>query len=93
MKHARPDIANAVRELSKALDGTSAAAHKELLRVLTYVMDTKRLSLKLEPKKDEQKPGWSMVAFSDSDFAGDTETRISIAGFILFYGCSHQLEV
>ena len=50
VKHSRPDIANAVRELSKALDGTSPAAYKELLRVLKYVMDTKTLSLKIHPK-------------------------------------------
>ena len=27
---------------------------------------------------------WIIVAFSDSDFGGDKETRISIAGFILY---------
>jgi Reverse transcriptase (RNA-dependent DNA polymerase) len=84
VKHSRPDIANAVRELSKALDGTSPAAYKELLRVLKYVLDTKNLSLKLQPKKEEGKTYWNIVAYSDSDFAGDNETRISIAGFILY---------
>ena len=84
VKHSRPDIANAVRELSKALDGTSAAAYKELMRVLKYVMDTKHLSLKMQPKKNRDETGWSIVAFSDSDYAGDSETRISIAGFILY---------
>ena len=84
VKHSRPDIANAVRELSKALDGTSPAAYKELMRVLKFVMDTKRLSLKLQPKFDKSETGWNIVAFSDSDFAGDKETRISIAGFILY---------
>ena len=84
VKHSRPDISNAVRELSKALDGTSAAAYKELMRVLKYVMDTKHLSLKMEPKMDKEGTGWSIVAFSDSDYAGDSETRISVAGFILY---------
>ena len=83
VKHSRPDIANAVRELSKALDGTSPAAYKELLRVTKYVMDTKTLSLKLQPRKEDETK-WSIVAFSDSDYAGDSETRISIAGFILY---------
>ena len=81
VKHSRPDIANAVRELSKALDGTSPAAYKELLRVLKYVVDTKHLALKLKPKLEDK---WELVAFSDSDYAGDAETRISIAGFILY---------
>jgi hypothetical protein len=84
VKHSRPDIANAVRELSKALDGTSIAAYKELMRVLKYVLDTKRLSLKMEPKKEKNETEWSIVAFSDSDYAGDSETRVSIAGFILY---------
>ena len=84
VKHSRPDIANAVRELSKALDGTSAASYKELMRVLKYVIDTKRLSLKMKPIYDENETAWTLVAFSDSDYAGDSETRVSIAGFILY---------
>jgi hypothetical protein len=84
VKHSRPDIANAVRELSKALDGTSPAAYKELMRVLKYVLDTKNLSLKMHPEKQDENMQWSIVAYSDSDFAGDSETRISIAGFILY---------
>ena len=81
VKHSRPDLANAVRELLKALDGTSAAAYKELMRILKYVIDTKELALKLEPRKTSK---WDLVAFSDSDYAGDAETRISVAGFILY---------
>jgi hypothetical protein len=84
VKHSRPDIANAVRELSKALDGTSPAGFKELLRVLKYVIDTKDLALKMEPMKPEKDMEWNMVAYSDSDYAGDSETRVSVAGFILY---------
>ena len=84
VKHSRPDIANAVRELSKALDGTSPAAYKELMRVLKFVMDTKQLSLKIEPKIGTDTSDWNIVAFSDSDYAGDSETRISVAGFVLY---------
>jgi hypothetical protein len=88
VKHSRPDIANAVCELSKALDGTSPAAYKELMRVLKYVMDTKNMSLRIQPKKQDRMSQWNMVAFSDSNFAGNSKTRISIAGFILYLmGC------
>ena len=80
VQHSRPDIANAVCELSKALDGTSPAAYKELLRVLKYVMDTRTLSLKIHPKKQEGSSQWDIVAYSDSDFTGDSETRISVTG-------------
>ena len=84
VKHSRPDIANAVRELSKALDGTSPAAYKELMRVLKFVLDTRNMSLKIQPNKQDSLTEWDIVAFSDSDYAGDSETRISIAGFILY---------
>jgi hypothetical protein len=82
-KHTRPDIANPVRELSKTLDQPSPAAYKEMLRVLKYVMDTKNLALKIQPEMGEENV-WTLIAFCDSDFASDRETRISITGFILY---------
>jgi hypothetical protein len=84
VKHSRPDIANSVRELSKSLDGTSPAAYKELFRVCKHVIDTKRLSLKMMPVLDKD-GNWHVVAFSDSDFATDPDTRISVAGFVLYF--------
>jgi hypothetical protein len=38
----------------------------------------------MQPVILEEESQWNIVAFSDSDFAGDSETRISIAGFILY---------
>ena len=84
VKHTRPDIANPVRELSKCLDGTSPAAYKEMLRVIKFVIDTKHLALKLKPTPLDENVKWELIAYSDSDFAGDKETRISIAGFVLY---------
>ena len=83
VKHSRPDISNAVRELSKVLDGPSEAAFKEMLRVVKYVLDTKNYALKIHPKWNDNK--WQMVAYSDSDWATDPETRISIAGYIVYF--------
>ena len=79
VKHTQPDIANPVRELSKCLNGPN----KELLSVVKFVIDTKDLALKLQPIAEDG-PEWQIVAFSDSDYAGDKETRISVAGFILY---------
>jgi len=84
VKHTRPDIANAVRELSKALDCLSPAAYKEMLRVVKFALDTRNLGIKVAPIlliNDE----WIVVAFSDSDFGGDKEIRISVAGFIVYF--------
>ena len=78
-----PDIANAVRELSKALNCPSPAAHKEMLRVVKFLLDTENLGIKVAPTvlvNDE----WTIVAFSDSDFGGDKESRISVAGFVIY---------
>ena len=82
VKHSRPDIANVVRELSKCADGATFGAYKELLRVIKFVLDTKDYGLKLEPKMEEEE--WDLVVYSDSDWAGDTETRISITGFVVY---------
>lgn len=80
VKNTHLDIANAVRKLSKALDCPSPAAHKEMLRVIKFALDTRSLVAPTDLIDDK----WIIVAFSDSDFGGDKETRISIAGFILY---------
>ena len=45
-KHSRPDIANAVRELCKSMDGASKLQFRKMLRVIKIVLDTKDLGLK-----------------------------------------------
>ena len=49
IKHSRPDIANAVRELSKCLSRPNETAFKEMLRVIKYVHDTPDIGLRMEP--------------------------------------------
>ena len=82
IKHSRPDICNAVRELSKCLDGPNEAAYKEMLRVVKYVMDTKDRGLKIAPTGEELK--WELIVFSDSDWAGDKDNRRSVGGYMIF---------
>ena len=43
VKHLRPDIANATRELSKVMDKPTPTAMKELKRVMKYVINTKTM--------------------------------------------------
>ena len=83
VKHSRPDIANAVRELSKVLDGPSPAALKEMKRVIKYVLDTKHYGLKIEPEKLKEDK-WVLRVFTDSDWAGDKDNRLSVSGYVLF---------
>lgn len=82
VKHSRPDIANGVRELSKVLDGPSLGDYKELLRTIKFVIDTKTKGLKIFPELEGDI--WILKLFSDSNFAGDKNTRKSVTGFILY---------
>ena len=53
MKCTRPDISNAVRELTKVMDGATEEAMKEMFRVIKFVLDTRNIGLKIEPKIPE----------------------------------------
>jgi len=83
LKHSIPELSNSVRELSKVMDHANRAHQKALYRVLKYVKQTKERRLILEPKRQKDLR-WDMKAFSDSDFAGDTETRKSVSGFVIY---------
>ena len=78
-----PNLANAIKELSKVNKCANPAAYKELLHIIRYVLDTKNLGLKLKPKGNSNKP-WDIVCFSNSDYAGGLVSRQSISGFILY---------
>jgi hypothetical protein len=82
IKHSRPELSNPVRELSKCLSGPNEAAYKEMLRVIKYTLDTPNRGLKIEPRVENNM--WSILLFTDSDWAGDKDSRKSITGFMLF---------
>ena len=84
VKHSRPDLANATRELSKLMDKPTPAAMKELKRVLKFTIDTQHYGLRMEPTPFNEKEGWTVMLYSDSDWAGDKDTRISVTGYIIF---------
>ena len=42
------------------------------------------MALKIAPIKPDDEDDWSIVVYSDSDYAGDRETRVSIAGFVIY---------
>jgi hypothetical protein len=83
VKHSRPDIANSVRELSKVMDGATVAHFKMLLRVVKYVVDTKEKCFTFLPRF-ENGGDYNVIAFCDSDYSGDTETRHSVTGFVIY---------
>ena len=82
-KHSRPDICNPVRELSKTMDAPAPVHLKEMYKVIRHVLSTTGYGLKFELRKDLIK--WALKALSDSDFASDKETRISVFGYIIYF--------
>jgi len=64
------------------MDRANKAHQKALYRVIKFVAQTKERRLVLSPKLEELT--WELKAYSDSDFAGDTETRKSVSGFIIY---------
>ena len=83
IKHSRPDIANAVREMTKVLGKATPAAYKEMLRCIKFVIDTKDRGLKLKPSKPNEKGEWKLEVFSDSDWAGSKDDRRSVSSHVI----------
>jgi hypothetical protein len=81
-KYSRPDLCNVVRELSKCMDKATMGTYLEMLRVIKFVIDTKNFGLRVQPERKLK--NWSLRVFCDSDWAGDSETRISVTGFIIY---------
>jgi hypothetical protein len=84
VKHSRLDIANAVRDLSKVADGANQAHWKALMRAIKYVLITKNLALKIKPNVEENTPFY-LEGISDSDYAGDPDTRASVYGYVIYF--------
>ena len=82
-KHSRPDISNPVRELSKTMDAPAPAHLKEMYKLIKFVLSTKDYGLKFKLIKSMKK--WVLKALSDSDFASDKETRISVFGYVIYF--------
>jgi hypothetical protein len=83
IKHSRPDLSNAVRELTKVLDGATPAHMKAMLRVIRFVFETKNYALRLKPNIVDGK--LLLKGISDSEFAGDRNIRKSVYGYIIYY--------
>jgi hypothetical protein len=84
MRWSRPDIYNAVLELSRFMTNGASDAHmKSMKRVMEYWVDTEDRGLVLKPDvKWNGDPEFKLVirGISDSDFAKDPETSESVSG-------------
>ena len=81
VKHSRPDLSNAVRELSKGMAGASRQGYKQMLRVMTYVLNGGLKGVKMQELKILN---WILRCYTDSDWAGNAEDRKSVSGWCIF---------
>jgi hypothetical protein len=79
----RQDISNSVRELTKVADGATKAHFKALRRTVKYVINTEDLGLLIRPKLTND--GSYLDGKSNSEYAGDPDTRISVYGYVLYF--------
>jgi hypothetical protein len=64
------------------LDGATNAHWKSLIHTIKFVLDTRLYAVKLSPFT--RNGSLFLHGYSDSEFAGDRETRKSVFGFIAF---------
>ncbi|XP_062704203.1 uncharacterized protein LOC134286584 [Aedes albopictus] len=76
---ARPAIMNSAAILGRKFSAPSESDWTAAKRVIRYLKGTRDWKLNLGGNSEE------LVAFSDSDWAGDTGTRKSTTSFVLFY--------
>ena len=56
---------------------------KEMYKLIRFVLSTKDYGLQFELRKDMKK--WALKALSESDFASDKETSISVFEYIIYF--------
>jgi hypothetical protein len=79
----RPDLAHAVGMLTRKMAAPRACDDTAANRVLRYLQGTKDLGILFKYATDAVHPG--LVAYCDSDWAGDPEGRRSTGGFVILY--------
>jgi hypothetical protein len=87
MRWSRPEILNAVRELSRYMSGASLAHVKAMHRTMKYCVGSPDRGLLLKPigKRDRNLTyKFVITGRSDSDYAKDTDTRKSVSGTSTF---------
>lgn len=77
----RPDVSFAINKLSQFMHKPTQTHMQQLKRVLRYLKGTINLGLQLN-----KPPNLSLIAFSDSDWAGNVDDRTSTSSYIIFLG-------
>lgn len=77
----RPDITYAVSYGSRKIENSTNQDVINMKRVLRYLSGTKQVGVRYYKNSDTTE----LSAFSDSDFAGDQETRKSTTGYVIMF--------
>ena len=84
-KYSRPDLLNAVRELTRFGSKPSLAHYKAMLRVMKFCCQTRAEGLMINPNKRwdgvNKNYLFEITGESDSTFASDPETKRSVSGW------------
>ena len=83
MRWSRPDILNAVRELSKHMKNSNENHYKAMIKVMEYVRYTPNKGLVLRPHghwDGKQDFKFDIVGYSDATWGSDPDNRRSISG-------------
>ena len=87
MKWSRPDVLNAVRDLTRQMSAATMCHVKAMKQVMTYLTATPKRGLTLKPseKWDGSKEfEFTILGFSDSDSAKEPTERKSVNGWAVF---------
>ncbi len=75
----RPDIASAVREVSKHLCDNNDDNWSDVQRIMRYLKGTSGLGIKFNGNAND-----NLVCYCDADYANDKSTRRSVTGSVCF---------
>jgi len=87
MKWTRPEMLNAVRELSRFMMDASLAHMKAMYRAMSYALSTPNHGVMLKPnRKWDGSPDFEfeITGRADSDYGKDPERRRSVSGYSTF---------
>ena len=56
---------------------------------MKYVVETKKCFLYYKVDTDKNEEKWEIKGFSDSNYAGDKESRISVTGYCIYVNGCH----
>ena len=77
----RPDMQFAIQQLSTQVLNPTTESKRAVKQLIRYLRGTQHTCLRLEPHGMVQKVLLELVGRSDSDWAGDSATRQSVAGY------------